>query len=180
MQKVAAILLAASLLTGCAFHRQKGGSNTVRHEGSEIVLQQSENPKDASTQEIERIVEHGNVKTTERVKTRIGAAQKDYVAETAAKLASMRPVMYVGILLVLFGLASLFWPLLKMIVGSTTTSVMCVVAGGALIVLPSLVVGNEILILCVGVGAVALYWFSHRHGELRGAIRGLDANSNPK
>jgi uncharacterized membrane protein len=67
----------------------------------------------------------------------------------------------------------MFWPPLKLIVGSVTTSVVACVAGLALIVLPVLVVGNELLILGVAVGAVVLYWFSHRHGELRGFV---DAN----
>jgi hypothetical protein len=52
---------------------------------------------------------------------------------------------------------------------------MACVAGVALIALPSLIVGNELLILCVGVGAVGLYFFSHRHGKLQGFV---DANKD--
>ncbi len=42
-------------------------------------------------------------------------------------------------------------------------------------VLPTLVVGNELLILC-GVGVAVGGWFvAHRHGQLRGLV---DANKN--
>jgi hypothetical protein len=37
-------------------------------------------------------------------------------------------------------------------------------------VVPSLIAGNELLILC-GVGAVVGVWFfAHRHGQLRGLV----------
>lgn len=128
-------------------------------------VRQSENPKESSKQIFTRTVENGKI--TEQLDTEIGAAQKDTIAEAAAKLKAMRPVMFVGIALFLFGAASLVWPLLKAIVGSATTSVVAMVAGLALTILPSVVVGNEVLILSIGVGAVALYWFSHRHGSAR-------------
>lgn len=128
-------------------------------------LQQSENPKDASEQTFKRTIENGKV--TEELSTKIGAAQKDLLAEAGAKLKALRPVMFVGIALFIFGAASLVWPPLKVIVGSATTSAVAMVAGLALTILPTVVVGNEALILGVGVGAVALYWFSHRHGSAR-------------
>jgi len=44
------------------------------------------------------------------------------------------------------------------------------VGGIALMILPSLIVGNELLILG-GVGAAAGVWFfAHRHGQLRGLV----------
>jgi hypothetical protein len=44
-------------------------------------------------------------------------------------------------------------------------------------VLPSLIVGNELLILC-GVGAVVVVWFfAHRHGQLRGLVDSVKADS---
>ena len=47
--------------------------------------------------------------------------------------------------------------------------------GLSLMVLPTLIVGNELLILC-GVGVAVGGWFlAHRHGRLRGF---LDANKN--
>lgn len=141
--------------------------------GFEAGVQQSQNPKTESTQKIKRTTESNGVKTTEEVETKIGAAQKDTAREAAAKLAALRPTMYIGILVFLFGAASLFWPPLKVIVGSVTTSAVVAGAGLALIVLPSLIVGNEVLILGVALGGAALYWFSHRHGKLRGAVETL-------
>ena len=74
-----------------------------------------------------------------------------------------------------FGLVSLFYPPLRAIIGSVTTSVAIVVGGLALLVLPTLVVGNELLILA-GVGVAVGGWFlAHRYGRLRGFV---DANKN--
>jgi hypothetical protein len=72
--------------------------------------------------------------------------------------------------LFLFGLASLFYPPLRLIIGSVTSSAAMVLGGVALMVLPSLVVGNELVILG-GVGLAVGAWFlAHRHGQLRGAV----------
>jgi uncharacterized membrane protein YccC len=69
-----------------------------------------------------------------------------------------------------FGLASLVWPPLKAIVGSVTTSAALVLGGLALMVLPSLIVGNELLILGVVALAVGGWFLAHRHGQLRGQV----------
>lgn len=67
-------------------------------------------------------------------------------------------------------LATMFCLQLKLIIGSITTSAAITVGGLALMVLPSLVVGNELLIL-LGVGAaVGVWFFAHRHGQLRGLV----------
>lgn len=160
------LLCLTLLLAGCAVTRQKPGFSIFQSpSGFAGGLKQSENPKDASEQIFERTIENGKV--TEKLQTKIGAAQKDFLAETGAKLKSLRPVMFVGIALFIFGAASLVYPPLKLIVGSATTSAVAMVAGLALTILPTVVVGNEVLILGIGVGAVALYWFSHRHGSAR-------------
>jgi hypothetical protein len=105
-----------------------------------------------------------------RAKTELGAAQKDTAREVGARLASLRGVVWVGLGLFLFGLATLFYPPLKLIIGSVTTSAAMVIGGVALMVLPSLIVGNELLILG-GVAAVVGVWFlAHRHGQLRGVV----------
>src|SRR4029077_6158490 len=82
-----------------------------------------------------------------RAKTELGAAQKDTAREVGAKLASLKGVVWVGLGLFLFGLATLFYPPLKLIIGSVTTSAAMVLGGVALMVLPTLIVGNEVLIL---------------------------------
>jgi hypothetical protein len=105
-----------------------------------------------------------------RAKTELGASQKDTTREVGAKLASLKGVIWVGVGLFLFGLATLFYPPLRLLIASITTSVAIVLGGVALMVLPSLIVGNELLILS-GVGAIVGGWFlAHRHGQLRGLV----------
>jgi hypothetical protein len=110
-----------------------------------------------------------------RAKTELGAAQKDTARELGAKLASLKGIVWVGVVMFLFGLASIFYPPLKLLIGSVTTSAAVTVGGRALMVLPTLIVGNELLILG-GVGVAVGGWFlAHRHGRLQGFV---DANKN--
>jgi hypothetical protein len=110
-----------------------------------------------------------------RAKTELGAAQKDTARELGAKLASLKGVVWVGVALFAFGLASLFYPPLKLLIGSVTTSAAICAGGLALMVLPTLVVGNELLILAGVAAAVGLWFLAHRHGKLQGFV---DANRN--
>ena len=103
-------------------------------------------------------------------RTELGAAQKDTARELGAKLSSLKSIVWVGVGLFVLGLASLVYPPLKVIIGSVTTSAALMLGGVALMVLPTLVVGNELLILGV-VGVVVGAWFlAHRHGRLRGLV----------
>jgi hypothetical protein len=112
-----------------------------------------------------------------RAKTELGAAQKDTARELSAKLASLKGIVWLGVVMFLFGLASMFYPPLKVIIGSVTTSIAITVGGLALMVLPTLIVGNELLILG-GVGAaVGVWFFAHRHGQLRGLVDAAKQNS---
>jgi hypothetical protein len=105
-----------------------------------------------------------------RAKTELGAAQKDTARELGAKLASLKAIVWIGVALFIFGLASFAWPPLRAIIGSVTTSAAITLGGIALMVLPTLIVGNELLILG-GVGLAVGAWFiAHRHGELRGLV----------
>ena len=117
-----------------------------------------------------------------RAKSELGAAQKDSAREFGAKLASLKGIVWVGVALFLFGLASLFYPPLKVIVGSVTTSAAILAGGLALMVLPTLIVGNELLILAGVAAAVGLWFLAHRHGQLRGQVNanqdGGDGASN--
>jgi hypothetical protein len=112
-------------------------------------------------------------------RTELGAAQKDTARELGAKLSSLKGIVWVGIGLFVFGLASLVYPPLKVIIGSVTTSAALMLGGVALMVLPTLLVGNELLIL----GAVALAvggWFlAHRHGQLRGLVAATTGGQTP-
>lgn len=176
--------VALMLACGCSSYSTKGGKSYMKApSGVEAGLKQSNDPKAASTQEYIKTTEVTTqvpgvgpvtTKTVERVGTVIGPAQKNTVAEVGAKLASLRPVMYVGIAVFLFGAASLVYPPLKLIVGSATTSAVACVAGVAMIALPSLIAGNEILIMCVAVGGVGVWWFAHRHGHVNGKLSVLE------
>jgi hypothetical protein len=105
-----------------------------------------------------------------RAKTELGAAQKDTAREFRAKLSSLRGITWVGVAMFLLGLASLAWPPLKVIVGSVTTSAAILLGGLALMILPTLVVGNELLILGTVTLVVAAWFLAHRHGQLRGLL----------
>jgi hypothetical protein len=100
----------------------------------------------------------------------LGAAQKDTARELGAKLSSLKGIVWVGVGLFVFGLASLVWPPLKVVIASVTTSAALMLGGVCLMALPSLLVGNELLILDgVGVG-VGAWFLAHRHGHLRGLV----------
>jgi hypothetical protein len=105
-----------------------------------------------------------------RAGTELGAAQKDTARELGAKLASLKGIVWVGVGLFVFGLASLVYPPLKVIVASVTTSAALMLGGVALMVLPSLIVGNELLILGGVAAAVGGWFLAHRHGQLRGIV----------
>ena len=105
-----------------------------------------------------------------RAKSELGAAQKDTAREIGAKLASLKGLVWVGVVLFLAGLATLFYPPLRAIVGSVTTSAAICAGGLALIILPTLVVGNELLILGGVAAAVGLWFFAHRYGKMRGTV----------
>jgi hypothetical protein len=110
-----------------------------------------------------------------RAKTELGAAQKDTAREIGAKLSSLKGVVWVGVVMFLFGLASLFYPPLRAIIGSVTTSAAIVAGGLALIILPTMIVGNELLLLGGVAIAVGGWFLAHRHGKLQGFV---DANKN--
>jgi uncharacterized membrane protein YccC len=108
----------------------------------------------------------------ERVYARaeLGAAQKDTARELGAKLSSLKGIVWVGVGLFVFGLASLVYPPLKLMVASVTTSAALMLGGVALMVLPTMMVGNELLMLGIVAVAVGGWFLAHRHGQLRGAV----------
>ena len=112
------------------------------------------------------VVEHEET----RAKTELGAAQKDTARELSAKLASLKGIVWVGVALFLFGLATLFYPPLKAAHRQRHHERGDFVGGLALIILPTLIVGNELLILAGVASAVGLWFLAHRHGQLRGLV----------
>jgi hypothetical protein len=103
-------------------------------------------------------------------RTELGAAQKDTARELGAKLSSLKGIVWVGVGLFVFGLASLVYPPLKLVIGSVTTSAALMLGGLALMVLPSPIVGNELLILSGVALAVGGWFLAHRHGQFRGLV----------
>jgi hypothetical protein len=83
----------------------------------------------------------------------------------------------VGVGLFVFGLASLVYPPLKVIVASVTTSAALMLGGVALIVLPTMVMGNELLILGGVALAVGVWFLAHRHGQLSGLVAASTAST---
>ena len=112
-----------------------------------------------------------------RSRTELGAAQKDAARELGAKLSSLKGIVWVGIGLFVLGLASLVWPPLKAVIASVTTSAALMLGGVALMVLPSLIVGNELLLLAVVGIAVAAWFLAHRHGQLKGEVSSLKSKA---
>jgi hypothetical protein len=113
-----------------------------------------------------------------RAGTELGAAQEDTARELGAKLASLKGIVWVGVGLFVFGLASLVYPPLKVIVASVTTSAALMFGGLALMVLPSLIVGNELLILSAVAVAVGGWFIAHRHGQLSGIVAASTGGQN--
>lgn len=160
----------AIFLTGCTLPLSPGRSVLRTSSGAVVEAVQSQNPKNETTQVYKRTEKPAEI--TETVETTVGAAQKDVAREIGAKLSFLRPVMIIGILVFLFGASSFVWPVTKAVVGgSVTTSAVITGAGLAMIVLPTLIVGNEILILSVAAGAAVLYWFAHRHGGVHAELK---------
>jgi hypothetical protein len=190
------------LLCGCMTQPLKGGKASTSQAAGRISqsVSQSDNPAQTSRQDqetvrtrsytvptgsrLESVATNGVTvvvsapmpvveREETRAKTELGAAQKDTARELGAKLASLKGIVWVGVAMFVFGLASMFYPPLRLLIGSVTTSAAIAVGGLALIVLPTLIVGNELLILG-GVGLAVGGWFlAHRHGRLQGFV---DAN----
>jgi hypothetical protein len=97
------------------------------------------------------------------IKQEISGSWKDTARELGVKLAAGRPVQYAGIGLILFGAAGLFYAPLRIVLGGGKQfPIACAVVGLVLIVLPSVVAGNERLILA-GVFVLGfVYWLSIR------------------
>jgi hypothetical protein len=114
-----------------------------------------------------------------RAQSELGAAQKDTARDLAAKLSSLKGIVWVGVALFVFGLASLVWPPLKLIIGSVTTSAAIMAGGLALMILPTLIVGNELLILGAVAVVVGCWFLAHRHGHLHGRVSAQSPPPSP-
>ena len=203
MKKALLLLAVLAVIdTGCMSARiRPGRTQASTGDGTAASAIQSQDPNAPTTQEIETdtsstqtlpagsIVESGSLTNMSRtilsepatesstthklITTSVGASQKNTAQDIAAKLASIRWLQWVGVILVLFGGASLFYPPLKAIINSVTTSVWCISAGGAMIFLPLIIVGHEMLILGIGGGVILLWFLAHRHGSVTAELSTL-------
>ncbi|HEV2329351.1 MAG TPA: hypothetical protein VGY56_11250 [Verrucomicrobiae bacterium] len=212
MKKALLLLAVLAMFdTGCMSARiRPGRTQASTGDGTAASAIQSQDPNTPTTQQIETdtsttqtlpagsIVESGSSTNISRtilsepatqsstthklITTSVGASQKNTAQDIAAKLASIRWLQWVGVILVLFGGASLFYPPLKAIINSVTTSVWCISAGGAMIFLPLIIVGHEMLILGIGGGVILLWFLAHRHGSVTAelsTLKGLVTGGQP-
>ena len=200
-----AVMASVGLLCGCAGTAPlKGGKATTLSKpthGIEQTVVQSDNPAAVSRQDQETVrtrsytvpmgsqlyvsgTQSGDAAgVTSNISMVVVSAAMPVVereetrarTELGAKLSSLKGIVWVGVAMFLFGVASIFYPPLKLLIGSVTTSAAIAIGGLALMVLPTLIVGNELLIIG-GVGVAVGGWFlAHRHGRLQGFV---DTNRN--
>lgn len=111
--------------------------------------------------------------TKEQSRTEVGAAQKDNARETAAKLAAMRPVQFAGIAALALACA-MFHPVVRVALGGGKMLQVYVAAAGIILIFgPSLVAGNETLILIGAVVLGAAVWGINRLGHKEGQLDAL-------
>lgn len=193
IRRTAALLLAALSITlcGCNAIRPQRGGRAVTTGAISQSLSQSDNPSQPSRQTqdtlrtrtyaiprefpcVPSVPSAPSLRVSDREEihtlTELGAAQKDTARELGAKLSSLRGIVWVGLGLFVFGLASIFWPPLRAIIGSVTTSAAITLGGVGLMTLPTLVVGHELLILGGIALAVGGWFIAHRHGHARGQL----------
>lgn len=116
----------------------------------------------------------------EHTNTVLGAAHKDEGREIAAKLSAMRPVQYLGFA-ALLGAAAMFHPIVRVAVGGGKSVQMALGGVGLLLVFgPSLLVGQEKLILVGGIIAAAAAWGLSRLGYKEGQSDALVTKPKPK
>ena len=172
---------------------------------SEVHLKQGDNAATGSEQEIDRTIDQTReyepiltaptavsstnssvaystptkytTHTTERIRTKLGAAQHDSSREISAGIRSMRPVQFAGIALVLAALA-MFWAPVRAVTQSSTLQIFTGAVGLVLIFLPLVISTSPGWFAAATIAGIALptaYFFIHRHGQMRGFI---DANRN--
>lgn len=191
------ILIGALLLTGCVTPPLTGGATKINNPLQSVELHQSENPaattkQDTETRQVktytlpkgtiisnstEIITLQTNMVVVEEIttksKTELGAAQKDFAREIGAKLGSLKPVMFFGIVLAGLGIFGLT-PWGRPFIASTSTSIILLVAGAGVMILPTIIVGNELLIILGAVGLSLGYFFVRRYGEKDGKLKALE------
>ena len=128
---------------------------------------------DGSVTKVVEVIPAGTVKvvsSTRDTSQQIGAAQKDTSREISAKLASFKPVQYVGIVLLLAA-AAMFHPAVRIAISGGKEIQMASAAVGLTLVFgPTMFVGNERIILFAGIGGLFVVYALSRLGYYKGKI----------
>lgn len=115
-------------------------------------------------------------RTTERIETSIGAAQRDTAREISAKLGAVRWVQILGALMILGGIST-FHPAVKLFVQSKTVTAGLFAAGAGLIFLPFVIVGNELALSMIGGGVILaglVYFLGQRNAKHKATAEFLE------
>lgn len=122
------------------------------------------------------VVTEGPVTITEKsakeANTEIGPAQKDMAREIGARLTAIRPMQFLGVLLILAALA-MFHPVVRAVTQSTTLQAVTGGVGLLLVFAPMVIAGHERLLIVltfVGVAVPVAWYVAHRHGRLQGVV----------
>jgi hypothetical protein len=119
------------------------------------------------------------VEDKKSVQTHIGAAYEDTVGKILAIGKSIRWIQIVGIVLVILGIATIAYPPIRAVVNSTTTSMLIIGFGLALVFVTPFISLHPGICLGVALGVVGLYWFAHHHGTLRAEATHLKEMLSP-
>lgn len=114
----------------------------------------------------------------ETVMQEIGPTLRDESAVMRARAAALRPAQWLGLALIGLGVAAGIIPGLRAFIGSGTTIAGMVIGGTGLALSPALVPGREAIVMTAVLVLLAIYWWAHRHGELRGKANGISAPTN--
>lgn len=136
-----------------------GGNTTYESGETKLKTKSPDNPKTPSVTSYQRLLSwdaSNNVITQEMWRSETGAAQKNRAAELATKFASMQPVQYVGLALVVAGFCPFGWPLKRL-----WAAVIFIGGGIGVIAFAHAVASTSgIVLILMGIAVVALgvYW----------------------
>lgn len=202
--QVLVFVFAFLVVSACTVQR-RGGSDVDIPDGPKVKTLTPTNPKSSSPTEVTHVVQRkyttapwwtmasatgGQQKVEETVSTKGPASMLveetvtdsvktsvsgSWFSEMKAKLESLRWLQWLGVLGLVVA-AAMFYTPIRVVVGAGKSMQLAIALGGlGLIFGPVLVVGNEILILCVVAAFVAWHYMTARLEYKSGQ---LDANKN--
>ncbi len=124
-------------------------------------------------------VHHSHI---ERSHSDVGAAQKDTLGETIAKLKSAKIFVVIGIVVCIGGVFLAVYPPAEVFLGGFTPGAILAAVGLVIAVLPYVIIGNEKLLslLIAGAAAVGLaFWWIHKHGGIQAELLKLKKDLAP-